>query len=326
MAGAADTTLGAGSRRSIRLAAIAAALAAASFLASPAAAQQPGALRRDKSLGLSLTTGADFSSGRYGAPAEPTSSSCRSACALKQGPDPGTRRPFPGCVSTVRPTSSAEARTGRSSSIPMRRLPRRVREGLGDVSLGLDYVIPSARPRRDRGRARRAPQASHLGKGPGARHRQGRLRPGRRHLPPDRQALALPDARLSNARRSRGASSCATARPSPPGPAPRFGRLVAIGAYDYAGATSPLSFDSHSLFGALAAPVAKQVTLTGYGTAGLSRGAPDYGVGLLLTFRTAMNKKSQGGIKSWPAHSFHQHPREGGAVGARSRGYVPRVA
>jgi hypothetical protein len=59
--------------------------------------------------------------------------------------------------------------------------------------------------------------------------------------------------------------------------------LVAIVSYDYSGRTSVLSYESHSLFGALAGKVTKRLLLTGYGTVGLSRGAPDYGVGLLVT-------------------------------------------
>ncbi len=63
------------------------------------------------------------------------------------------------------------------------------------------------------------------------------------------------------------------------------GSTIFIGSYDYAGPTSANSDDSHSLFGAVSAPVANRVNLTGYGTAGLSAGAPDYGVGLLVTLK-----------------------------------------
>lgn len=61
------------------------------------------------------------------------------------------------------------------------------------------------------------------------------------------------------------------------------GSLVAIASYDYSGATSALSEDSHSLFGALSGPITTGLNLTGYTTVGLSEGAPDFGVGLLIT-------------------------------------------
>jgi len=63
------------------------------------------------------------------------------------------------------------------------------------------------------------------------------------------------------------------------------GSTVYIASYDYAGKTSQGAFDSHSLFGAVSAPVAERVNLTGYGTAGLSKGAADVGVGMLVTLK-----------------------------------------
>ena len=62
-----------------------------------------------------------------------------------------------------------------------------------------------------------------------------------------------------------------------------LGRSVLIASYDYASAISSLSEDSHSLFGGLSVPVGSRLNLTGYGVAGLSEGAPDFGVGLLVT-------------------------------------------
>lgn len=63
------------------------------------------------------------------------------------------------------------------------------------------------------------------------------------------------------------------------------GSTVFIASYDYSGRTSANAFNSHSMFGAISAPIAQRLNVTGYGTAGLSRGAPDYGVGLLLTLK-----------------------------------------
>lgn len=61
------------------------------------------------------------------------------------------------------------------------------------------------------------------------------------------------------------------------------GALIAT--YDYERSFSPFSADSHSLFGAYVRPVAKRVDVTGYGIAGLSKGAPAIEAGLLVTIK-----------------------------------------
>lgn len=61
------------------------------------------------------------------------------------------------------------------------------------------------------------------------------------------------------------------------------GRNVVILSYDYARSSTPFSEDSHELFGGLSIPVGERFTITGYGVGGLSKGSPDFGVGLLLT-------------------------------------------
>lgn len=61
------------------------------------------------------------------------------------------------------------------------------------------------------------------------------------------------------------------------------GRSVVILSYDYATATTRVSEDSHELFGGLSVPVNDRFTVTGYGVGGLSKGSPDFGIGLLLT-------------------------------------------
>lgn len=63
------------------------------------------------------------------------------------------------------------------------------------------------------------------------------------------------------------------------------GSTVFIASYDYAGKTSQSASNSHSLFGAVSAPVLERVNLTGYGTAGLSKGAADFGLGMLVTLK-----------------------------------------
>jgi hypothetical protein len=64
-----------------------------------------------------------------------------------------------------------------------------------------------------------------------------------------------------------------------------LGKAVLIASYDYAEASSPFAEDSQELFAALNAPLSSTVSWTGYGTVGLSEGAPDFGVGVLFTFK-----------------------------------------
>lgn len=63
------------------------------------------------------------------------------------------------------------------------------------------------------------------------------------------------------------------------------GKTVLIASYDYRKATSPLSEDGEEIFGALSTPVTDRMNFTFYGSGGLSDGAPDFGVGAMLTFK-----------------------------------------
>jgi hypothetical protein len=60
--------------------------------------------------------------------------------------------------------------------------------------------------------------------------------------------------------------------------------LVAIGSYDYDSPSSPLLPSSQEAFGSLSWLLSDSVTLTGYGTAGLSSGSPKVGGGLLVSY------------------------------------------
>ena len=60
--------------------------------------------------------------------------------------------------------------------------------------------------------------------------------------------------------------------------------LVAVASYDFDSADSPLVPGGHELFGSLSWMRDDHWTLTGYGTAGLSAGSPDVGVGLLVSY------------------------------------------
>ena len=60
--------------------------------------------------------------------------------------------------------------------------------------------------------------------------------------------------------------------------------LVALMSYDYDSADTPLVPAGHELLGSLSWIRDDRVTLTGYGTVGLSAGSPDVGVGVLISY------------------------------------------
>jgi hypothetical protein len=60
--------------------------------------------------------------------------------------------------------------------------------------------------------------------------------------------------------------------------------LVATASYDYDSASTPLVDASHELFGSLSWVRDNGLTLTSYGTVGLSSGSPNIGAGLLVSY------------------------------------------
>jgi hypothetical protein len=60
--------------------------------------------------------------------------------------------------------------------------------------------------------------------------------------------------------------------------------LVAVASYDFDSANAPQVAAGQELFGSLSWVRDDRITLTGYGTVGLSSGSPDLGVGLLLSY------------------------------------------
>ncbi len=60
--------------------------------------------------------------------------------------------------------------------------------------------------------------------------------------------------------------------------------LVAVASYDFDTASTPLVPASHEMFGSLSWVRDNGITLTGYGTAGLSSGSPSIGAGLLISY------------------------------------------
>jgi hypothetical protein len=60
--------------------------------------------------------------------------------------------------------------------------------------------------------------------------------------------------------------------------------LVAVASYDFDSADTPLVPAAHELFGSLSWIRDDRITLTGYGTVGLSSGSPDMGIGFLISY------------------------------------------
>jgi len=65
----------------------------------------------------------------------------------------------------------------------------------------------------------------------------------------------------------------------------QLGRTYLIASYDYTRATTTFVPDAHELFGGVSGPAIGRLTWTAFGTAGLSKGAPDYGVGMLFSYK-----------------------------------------
>ncbi len=59
---------------------------------------------------------------------------------------------------------------------------------------------------------------------------------------------------------------------------------VALASYDFDSASTPLVPASHELFGSLSWVRDNGITMTGYGTAGLSSGSPSIGAGFLISY------------------------------------------
>jgi opacity protein-like surface antigen len=255
-------------------------------LAAPAAAQETQAnqaLRRDKSVGVTLTTGADYSVGRYGGTADTKILVVPFSLRAKTGPFrfsatiPYLRIDGPGNI-------VGGGDTGPIVIDPNAPSPRQVRQGVGDLSLGVAYSLPSAALGGfdvDLGARVKLPTSSRsrgLGTGKTDFAVSADISRSIGNVSPFvTVGYRIPGKPAGLNLRNSFTGSVGTTVTA--------GKAVAILSYDYAGRTSAQSIDSHSLFGALSGPVAGGLTLTGYGTVGLSQGAPDYGVGLLASVK-----------------------------------------
>jgi hypothetical protein len=259
-----------------------AAIAAAALAAVPAAAQKTDAPQVEKRVNpftISASTGIDYSSGDYGLPADTDILVVPLSVRAKTGPL---------AISATLPWIRIEGPSGvlvGPDGQPLPGVPTAsgVRKGLGDLSVGATYTLPGTLlgglelGLGGRVKLPTSPKSRGLTTGKAdfsvsadLSYPTGNVMPfvnfGYR-IPGDPAGIDL--------RSGPTASAGATVRVG--------GSAVLIGSYDYARSSSRIAEDSHELFGGLSARVSKRFNLTGYGVAGLSRGSPDLGVGILLT-------------------------------------------
>lgn len=262
-----------------------AALAAGSLLvpALPAAAQQTAnstAAEAASPFGLSLSTGLDYSTGDYGQAEKteilvvPFTMRATTGNLALTGSIPYLRIDGPGGVVVGpggQPLPGVPTTSGK-------------RSGVGDLSLGATYTLPPE-------------TLGGLEVGLGARvklptaARSRQLSTGKTDytLSADiSYAIGNVSPFVNLGYRILGDPDGVDLRNGPTasiGATALVGKATLIGSYDYARAITPLVDDSHELFGGLSAPLGSRVTLTGYGVAGMSKGSPDFGAGLLLTVK-----------------------------------------
>jgi hypothetical protein len=247
----------------------AAALAAATLTATPALAED----------GLTATTGVDWSKGDYGTGSDTEILIVPMSLRYKTGD-----LRFTATLPWLRiDGSSAIVADGSGGVVIDPNAPRTVRSGLGDLNLGAAWSIPEERlgfGLEFNGRVKLPTARASRGLGTGqtdfavgaeVSKSFGPLTPfvsvGYR-MPGD-----PPGVNLHNAWNGSAGASFA------------MGKSVLIASYDYRQATSDLSRNSEELFGAFSTPVSHRLNFTLYGSAGLTKGAPDVGVGSMIGLR-----------------------------------------
>ncbi|KEQ52460.1 transporter [Sphingobium chlorophenolicum] len=229
--------------------------------------------------GLTAITGVDYSSGDYGTGSDTHILVVPMSLRYRTG-----QLRFTATLPWLRINgSSAIVGSGSGGVIIDPNAPRTTRSGLGDLTLGIGYQIPeeqlgfgldlSARvklPTASRSRALGTGKtdvavAAEISRSLGAITPFANV--GYR-MPGDPSGLDLHNAWTA----SGGASVM-------------LGKSALIASYDYRESTSDFARDSQELFGAFSSPVAEKLIFTLYGTAGLSQGAADYGIGSMVSVR-----------------------------------------
>ena len=256
-------------------------LAAASLglVAAPAAAQIAGSAEKSAPLGLTFTTGADYSSGDYGLGSKTDILVVPFSLRAKTG-----NFSFSASLPYLHIRGAGALVGADGTPIPGVPVTGSSRSGLGDVTLGATYRIPGEQ----------------LG---GVELAIG----GRVKLPTASKSKQLTTGKTDESvsldlsyptgvvtpfvnvgYRFLGDPVGVKLRDGPTasvGSSVQLGKATLIGSYDYARSVTSLTRDSHQRFGGLSGPASNRFTLTGYGTKGLSSGAADYGAGLLLSVK-----------------------------------------
>lgn len=228
---------------------------------------------------LTVTTGVDYSRGDYGTASDTEILVVPLSLRYKTG-----QFRLTATMPWLRiDGSSAIVGDGAGGVVIDPNAPRTVRSGFGDLTVGAAWAIPeerlglgldlSARVKLPTAKASRGlgTGATDVTLGAEVSKQLGAVTPfvsvGYR-MPGD-----APGITLHNAWTASGGASL------------MLGRSVLIASYDYRQATSPFSQDSQELFGAFSTPVGQRLNFTLYGSAGLSKGAPDFGVGSMIGVR-----------------------------------------
>lgn len=226
---------------------------------------------------VSITTGVDYSSGDYGTGVDTEILVAPVSARISTG---DVR--FSASIPYIRIKGAGSIVGGDSGPIIVDpNSPVTTRSGIGDLTLGANYAIPENRlgVGVDFGARVKVPTAeTGLGTGKTDVSFSGELSRTFGTVTPFVQAgyriMGDPDGiDLNNVWFGSVGASAAV------------GRSVLLASYDYREATSALAEESQEIFGALSTPLSKALNLTFYGSAGLSNGAPDYGVGAMVTIR-----------------------------------------
>lgn len=228
---------------------------------------------------LSITTGVDYSSGDYGTGVDTDILVVPVAARLRAG---DVR--FSASIPYIRINGAGSIVGGDGGPIVIDpTTPATKRSGIGDLTLGVNYAVPEDRigVGLDFGARVKLPTAkSGLGTGKTdvsfsseLSRTFGTVTPfiqGGYRIMGDPDGVDLDNVFFGSV----GASAALGS-----------GGSVLLASYDYRQATTDFVEDSQEVFGAFSTPLSKALNLTFYGSAGLSDGAPDYGVGAMITIK-----------------------------------------
>lgn len=226
---------------------------------------------------LSITTGVDYSSGDYGTGIDTNILVVPVSARVSTGD-----LRFSASIPYIRIDGAGSIVGGDGGPIVVDPdTPSSKRSGIGDLTLGMNYAIPEDRIGLgiDFGARLKLPTAKDgLGTGKTDVSFSGELSRTFGTITPFVQAgyriMGDPEGvDLDNVLFGSAGASVS------------LGRSVVLASYDYRQATTDLVEDSQEVFGAVSTPLSKALNLTFYGSAGLSDGAPDYGIGAMVTIK-----------------------------------------